>query len=110
MTEPNEKKIGQLTVRIDRSLCIGSANCVKVAGDLFELADEDIAAFAARADAVTKDDVLAFLRDVEKFSYDRIDGELLWAASMPCVVRGETDIPIAAYMGQSARIDQRRPP
>ena len=40
-----EKKIGSLTVQIDRDSCIGSGNCVKVAADLFELDDEGVAAF-----------------------------------------------------------------
>ena len=58
MSETTEKKIGELTVRIDRSLCIGSANCAKVAGDLFAIDDEDIAVFAPGADTVSADMVL----------------------------------------------------
>lgn len=40
---------------------------------------------------------LAFLRDAQKFVYAHLDDELLWAASMPCIVAGETSIPIARY-------------
>ena len=32
---------------------------------------------------------LAFLRDLEQFVYAKIDTELLWCSSMPCVVEGE---------------------
>lgn len=42
-------------------------------------------------------DALNFLRDTQKFVYSELDNELLWATSMPCVVAGETSIPIAQY-------------
>jgi glutamate--cysteine ligase len=40
---------------------------------------------------------LEFLQQLQQFVYHRIDGELLWSASMPCVVKGESGIPIARY-------------
>lgn len=40
---------------------------------------------------------LNFLRDVHKFVYDRLDDEILWTTSMPCVLAGESSIPIAQY-------------
>ena len=43
---------------------------------------------------------LDFLLDVETFVYQRMDDELLWTTSMPCVIRGEEDITIA-YYGES---------
>jgi len=43
------------------------------------------------------DDALAFLCDTQKFVYNNLDDELLWSASMPCVVAGETSIPLANY-------------
>jgi ferredoxin len=46
MSESVARKIGDLTVTIDRSVCIGSGNCVKVAPDLFQLDDEATASFA----------------------------------------------------------------
>lgn len=46
-------------------------------------------------------DALDFLRDTQQFAYSVLDKasdmELLWATSMPCVVAGETSIPIARY-------------
>ena len=42
-------------------------------------------------------DALNFLRDTQRFVYDELDDELLWVTSMPCVVAGETSIPIAQY-------------
>ena len=40
-----ERKIGGLTIRIDRSLCISTSNCMTVAPDVFEFDDEMICAF-----------------------------------------------------------------
>jgi glutamate--cysteine ligase len=40
---------------------------------------------------------LGFLRDVQKFVYDRLAPEFLWATSMPCVLYGAESIPIAEY-------------
>ena len=41
--------------------------------------------------------VLSFLNDTQNFIYSQLDDELLWATSMPCVVAGETSIPLANY-------------
>ncbi|TNF39083.1 MAG: glutamate--cysteine ligase, partial [Gammaproteobacteria bacterium] len=43
------------------------------------------------------EDVLAFLRDTQAYVYDNLQDEILWATSMPCVVAGETSIPLAQY-------------
>ena len=45
MGEFVERKLGDLTVRIDRNTCIGSANCIKSSPELFELDGEKICAF-----------------------------------------------------------------
>lgn len=45
---------------------------------------------------------LAFIEDLHSFAYKRLDNEILWATSMPCVVKGESNIPIAQY-GSSNR-------
>jgi glutamate--cysteine ligase len=42
-------------------------------------------------------EALAFLRDTQKFVYDHLEDEILWATSMPCVLAGGGDIPIATY-------------
>ena len=42
-------------------------------------------------------ELLAFLRDTHAFAYQHLDDELLWAASMPCVLAGGEQIPIAEY-------------
>lgn len=41
---------------------------------------------------------LEFLNDIHRFVVSRLsDGELLWSGSMPCVVSGDDDVPIADY-------------
>ncbi len=45
---------------------------------------------------------LQFLDDTHRFVYSQLDNEILWAASMPCVVDGDAGIPIAEY-GSSNR-------
>ncbi|WP_305908985.1 glutamate--cysteine ligase [Methylomarinum sp. Ch1-1] len=40
---------------------------------------------------------LDFLRDIHQFVYDRLDGEMLLAASMPCGIDGDESIRIAEY-------------
>ncbi len=42
-------------------------------------------------------EVLQFLSDIHQFVYTHLGEEMLWAASMPCVVAGESSIPIAWY-------------
>lgn len=47
-------------------------------------------------------EALAFLHDLHAFVHQRLGDELLWAASMPCVVAGEASIPIARYGSSNA--------
>ncbi len=43
------------------------------------------------------DDCLLELDDIHRFVYGIIESERLWPASMPCMLRGESSIPIADY-------------
>ena len=45
---------------------------------------------------------LDFLRDTQRFVYENLHDEFIWATSMPCVVAGETSIPIARYGSSNA--------
>lgn len=51
---------------------------------------------------VDADQVLQFLDDTQRFVYAHLNEEILWATSMPCVVPGETGIPIAQYGSSNA--------
>ncbi len=47
---------------------------------------------------------LSFLRDTQKFVYQNLDREILWATSMPCVLEGGANIPIAQYGSSNAGV------
>jgi glutamate--cysteine ligase len=47
---------------------------------------------------------LQFLGDAHAFVYSKLEDELLWSTSMPCVLEGETNIPIARYGSSNAGI------
>jgi glutamate--cysteine ligase len=47
--------------------------------------------------------VLEFLRDSQAYVYQKLPSdEIIWATSMPCVVAGESSIPIAQYGSSNA--------
>ncbi len=46
MTGSEERQVGSLRIRIDRDLCVGFGDCIKVAGEAFSLDGEDVATFA----------------------------------------------------------------
>jgi glutamate--cysteine ligase len=50
----------------------------------------------------TTREALDFLRDTQQYVYQCLDDEYLWATSMPCVVAGETSIPVARYGSSNA--------
>ena len=43
----DERVVGGLRVRIDRTLCVGFGDCIKAAGEAFELDPEGIVVFTA---------------------------------------------------------------
>ena len=43
------------------------------------------------------EDSLSTLEDIHSFVYQQLDDEILWAASMPCIVTGDEGIPVAQY-------------
>lgn len=49
-------------------------------------------------------DALNFLCDAQKFVYQNLENELLWATSMPCVLAGGENIPIAQYGSSNAGV------
>jgi glutamate--cysteine ligase len=42
-------------------------------------------------------EAIQFLCDIHQFVYEAIEDELLWALSMPCMIKSESDIPLANY-------------
>lgn len=45
MSEPDERSVGQLRVRIDRTLCVGFGDCVSAAPEAFALGADDVVVF-----------------------------------------------------------------
>ena len=45
----------------------------------------------------TPADVISFLDQTHRFCHLKLENELIWAASMPCFLGGESSIPIACY-------------
>jgi glutamate--cysteine ligase len=43
------------------------------------------------------DKTLQTLDDIHRFTYAQLDEELLWGASMPCIMEGDESIPVARY-------------
>jgi ferredoxin len=58
MGEIQERQISGLTVRIEREICIGSANCTKLAGDVFVLDPEGIVTFRPEAPDIERERLL----------------------------------------------------
>ena len=48
MENMSERRIAGLTVRINRNVCIATANCMKVAEDVFEFDEERTCAFRSQ--------------------------------------------------------------
>jgi len=46
-------------------------------------------------------DTLGALEDIHTFVYQQIGDEILWSASMPCIVTGDEGIPVAQYGGSN---------
>ncbi len=42
-------------------------------------------------------DVLNFQHDIHAFTYAKMADEFLWSSSMPCIVHGESSVPIAQF-------------
>ena len=50
-----ERQIGDLTIRIDRTRCIATSNCMNVAPEVFEYDDERISAFKADVGTIERE-------------------------------------------------------
>jgi glutamate--cysteine ligase len=53
---------------------------------------------------VSSQDALCFLQDAQTFVYRRLQNEKLWATSMPCILHGGKNIPLAQYGNSNAGI------
>ena len=58
MSDHVQQAFGDLIVRIERGLCIGSGNCMKVAGQAFEFGDEAIVTFKDPAEPIDRAELI----------------------------------------------------
>jgi ferredoxin len=58
MNDFSEKKISGLNIKIDRTTCIATTNCSKVAPEIFELDDEKIISFKKDASHIEKERII----------------------------------------------------
>jgi len=54
VSDTTERQVGDLTIRIDRLLCVGFADCIDEAPRAFTLDDEGIAEFGEQIDDVDR--------------------------------------------------------
>ena len=52
MSDTSERNISGLKIKIDRTTCIATANCIKVAPEVFELDEERITSFLNHAEEI----------------------------------------------------------
>lgn len=75
MDGTEERKIGELTVRIDRLLCVGFGDCIDEAPEAFEFDDEGIAVFAENAEATDRERLLEACEICPVDALTVLDGE-----------------------------------
>ena len=59
MSDIDERLLGDVTVRIDRHLCVGFGDCIDVAPEVFELDGEGIAVVKPEAEAVARERLIS---------------------------------------------------
>lgn len=75
---PSERNVGDLALRIDRTLCVGFGDCVTEAPEAFALDDEDVAVFV-RPETVERERLLTACRTcpVDAITVTDADGQQL---------------------------------
>ncbi|HEX6940514.1 MAG TPA: ferredoxin [Longimicrobiales bacterium] len=59
MTNTEERRIHDLTIKIDRLLCVGFGDCIEAAPEAFEFDAEGIVTFRETADQVERERLIA---------------------------------------------------
>ena len=75
-----ERKLGNLTVRIDRGTCISSANCLVVAPEVLEFDDDTIVNFIEEPEEFEEASLIEACKmcPVEALYVFDKDGKILW--------------------------------
>jgi ferredoxin len=59
VTDAEERRLGDIVVRIDRLLCVGFEDCIQEAVEVFELDGDGVAVFREGAGGADRDRVVA---------------------------------------------------
>ena len=62
MSDDQERRFGELTVRIDRLTCFASANCTKIAPEIFAIGADGIVTFREDAPEIERGRLLEACR------------------------------------------------
>jgi ferredoxin len=62
LSDIDERRLDDVTVRIDRHLCVGFGDCIEVAPEVFELDAEGIAVVRPEPPAVTRERLVSACR------------------------------------------------
>lgn len=79
MADLDERQVGDVRVRIDRTLCVGFGDCVDAAPAAFALGDDDVVVFVA-PESVTREQLQRACTScpVDALSICRADGTQLF--------------------------------
>ena len=58
LREADERTVGELTIRIDRLICVGFGDCIEVSPEAFEVDEEGIAVFRPGAEGVSAEELV----------------------------------------------------
>jgi len=74
MTDCDERQVGDLIVRIDRTLCVGFGDCVDDKAPAFMLADDGVAVFH-QPESVRSEDIVRVCKScpVDALSYEDVN-------------------------------------
>lgn len=77
MSEIEERQVGELSIQIDRLICVGFGDCVEASPEAFVLDDDGIATLLPGADSVSPADLIAACRTcpVDAFVVPDPDGK-----------------------------------
>jgi len=62
LADVEERKVGELTVRVDRLICVGFGDCIEASPASFELDEDGIAIFRDGIDTLSASEVVAACR------------------------------------------------
>ena len=70
-----EYRTGDLTIRIDRLICVGFGDCIEASPEAFELDDEGIAVFRDSVDSVAAEELVAACQSCPVDAFTVLDSQ-----------------------------------